>query len=270
MDWIELKNTVVNWILNKGIKLVVTLVLLFFIFRLANILGRKLEKKLPGNKKLDKTITKAIIHAGVIAIKILGVVAAISILGIDTSSITALIASIGVTAGLAINGALSNFAGGVLILITRPFKVDDYVRIDGQEGFVEDIRIITTKLRTRDNTVIYIPNSTASSTSVINYSEKRNRRVDLTYSISYGSDYKKAEQIILDIAAADKRILPKPEAPFARIVAHGQSSIDIACRVWVAGADYWDVYFDMNEKIKTAFDEAGIEIPFPQLDVHMK
>ena len=197
------------------------------------------------------------------------VIALIGYVGIDTSAITALIASLGVGVGLAINGTLSNLAGGILILITRPFKDDDYIDACGYSGTVEDIRICHTKLRTTDNKVIYLPNGKLSTSEIVNYSEKDLRRVDLTFSISYSDDFEKAKKVIEEVWNQNELILKDP-APSVRVSAQSASSIDLTAKVWCKNEDYWTVNFDMLEQVKTAFDQNGIQIPFNQLDVHIK
>lgn len=270
MNWDEIWQTILGWLKTDGIKIVLALIMLLVSFRVITIVARKMEKRAMNSKKpLDKTLTKTFLYVFKIVLKILVVVCLIGYLGIDTSGITALIASLGVCAGLAVNGALSNLAGGVLLIITRPFKVDDYIDACGVSGTVEDIRITQTRLRTGDNKVVYIPNGTLSSSTIINYSEKDLRRIDMTFSIGYGDDFEKAKEIILNIINEHDLALKDP-APLVRVSEHGASSINIVTRVWVKSADYWTVNFDILERVKKAFDEAGIEIPFNQLDVHVK
>ena len=207
-----------------------------------------------------------------IGAKIVVVICLIGYLGIDTSGLTALVTSLGVCAGLAVNGALSNLAGGILIIFTRPFKVDDYIEVDGSNnisGTVEDIQIVCTKLRTPDNKVIYVPNGALSNSNIINYSEKDTRRVDFNFSIAYENDFDKARLIITEICSSHALALSDP-APFVRMSEHGQSSINITARVWVKSEDYWTVKYDILENVKKAFDENNITIPYNQLDVHVK
>ena len=268
MDWQQLLNTVVNWATTSGLRLLIALVLLFISFKLVNFFSRKILA-VSEKKHLDKTISKTLAYLFKIGMKCLVAVCLIGFVGIDTSGITALIASLGVCAGLAVNGALSNLAGGVLLIITRPFRVDDYIEAQGYSGTVEDIHMTNTKLRTPDNKVVYIPNGALSSGNIVNYSEKDTRRVDLTFSISYADDFSKAKAIITDICDRHELILKDPTLT-VRVSAHSASSIDIVTRAWVKSDDYWTVYFDLLESVKTAFDEQGIEIPFNQLDVHVK
>ena len=268
MDWQALLNTIITWITSEGIKIVIALVLLFVSFKVINFIAKKLTKNAE-KKKLDKTISRTLIYVFKLGTKIVIAVCLVGYVGIDTSGLTALITSLGVCVGLAVNGALSNLAGGIMIILTRPFKIDDYIEACGHSGTVEEIRITQTKLITPDNKVVYIPNGTLSSSEIINYSEKDVRRVDNTFSIAYSNDFEKAKAIIGNICNSHELILKDP-APFIRVSAHSSSSIDIVVRVWVKSGDYWTVNFDLLEKVKEEFDANGIEIPFEQLDVHVK
>lgn len=272
MDWNKIKETVWGWLTTTGIKILVALLVLIVAFTLIDRIGKKIEKrgrKLEETKHADKTVYRTLGYIAKIGLKILVVLSLVAYLGIDTGAITALIASLGVGVGLAVNGTLSNLAGGMLLLFTRPFKDGDYIAANGYEGCVEDIFICNTKIRTNDNKIVYLPNGKLSTSEIVNYTEKNTRRVDLTYSISYADDFEKAEQIVKDVAAANPKILQEP-APKARITAHSASSIDLFCPVWCKTEDYWDVLFDMNEQVKKAFDLNGISIPFNQMDVHVK
>lgn len=268
MDWQALLNTVVGWLTNTGVKIVVSILILIISFKIINVISKKIEKKGDG-KKSDKTIMKTLGYIVKVGLKIVVVICLIGYLGIDTSGLTALVASLGVCVGLAVNGALSNLAGGVLIILTRPFKIDDYIEALGYSGTVVDIHITNTKLLTPDNKVVYLPNGTLANGEIVNYSEKDIRRVDFSFSIGYGDDFEKAKDIIKNICNEHELILKDP-APFVRVKEHGASSINITTRVWTKNADYWTVYFDLMESVKTAFDKEGIEIPFNQIDVHVK
>lgn len=272
LDWSALLDTVLSWCLNTGIKIVIALVILLISFRVITTVSRRIEKKSIAKGKFDKTLVKTLSYVGRVAAKVLVVICLIGYLGIDTSGLTALVTSLGVCAGLAVNGALSNLAGGVLIIFTRPFKIDDYIEVekDGISGTVEDIQIVFTKLRTPDNKVIYIPNGTLSNSSIINYSEKPQRRLDFTFSIAYENDFERARGYILDICKAHSLVLNDPESPLVRIDRHGESSIDFTARVWVKSEDYWTVKWDILEECKRVFDREGIEIPYNKLDVNLK
>lgn len=268
MDWQAILNSIVNWATTSGVKLIIALLILLVSFKVINAVAKKFAKRAE-KKGIDKTISRTLIYVFRLGMKILIAICLVGYVGIDTSGITALVTSIGVCVGLAVNGALSNLAGGVMLIITRPFKIDDYIEALGYSGTVEEIRITQTKLRTPDNKVVYVPNGTLSSAEIVNYSEKDVRRVENTFSIAYDCDFEKAKQIILDICNSHELVLQDP-APFVRVSNHGSSSIDIVTRVWTKSGDYWTVHFDLLEKVKVAFDENGIEIPFNQLDVNIK
>lgn len=257
-----------SWVLSTGIKIIVSLIVLMISFRIIKKLTRKITKK-GENGKYDKTITKTLAYVFSIGAKTIVLVSIVGYLGIDTSGITALIASLGVCIGLAVNGAVSNLAGGVIILVTRPFKVDDFIEAQGVSGTVEDIHMICTKIRTTDNKVIYVPNGALANDNIINYSEKETRRLELKFAIAYNADYEKAKALVWDLVTSHELTLDTP-APFVRMTAHGESSITLTARAWTKSSDYWTVNFDLLEAVKKAFDENGIEIPYNQLDVHVK
>lgn len=273
MSWQSFLITLQNWAVNVGVKLLISVVILIISFAVINKFSKMIERRgiaqqNQKKKKLDQTVYRTLSYVTKIGLKILVVLALIGYLGIDTSAVSALIASLGVGVGLAVNGTLSNLAGGILLLITRPFRDGDFISANGLEGTVEDIFICNTKVRTNDNKVIYMPNGKLSTSEIINYSEKPVRRVDLTYSISYSDDFEKAKELIRQVASANPLVLKDP-APNARITKHGDNSIDLFTTVWCKTEDYWSVFFDMNEQVKKTFDENGISIPFPQLDVHL-
>ena len=269
MEW--LKNTtdmIVAWATNTGLKLLIALILMYVSFKLINWFAKRVVKS--GDKKgLDKTIVKTLSYLIKIGGKVIVTVCLIAYVGIDTSAITAVIASLGVCIGLAVNGAVSNIAGGVLILITRPFKVDDFIEAQGISGTVTDIYLVSTKVVTGDNKVVHIPNGSLINGNIINYSEKELRRVDFTFSIAYNADFHKAKSIVEEVLKSHELVLDDP-APFVRMSKHASSSIDIVARGWVKSTDYWTVNFDVLESVKMEFDQNNIEIPFEQLDVHVK
>lgn len=202
-----------------------------------------------------------------ILLTILLIIAVIGKLGVETTSFAALLASAGVAVGMALSGNLQNFAGGLIVLLFRPFKVGDWIESQGVSGTVREIQIFHTILTTADNKVIYIPNGALSSGTVTNYSREDTRRVDWVIGVEYGENYDKVESSVRRILAADSRILNAP-APFVALHALDASSVNIVIRVWVKSSDYWGVYFDMNKTIYTVFNEEGIGFPFPQLTVH--
>ena len=189
-------------------------------------------------------------------------------LGIELTGFAALLASAGVAIGMALSGNLQNFAGGLIILIFRPYKVGDYIDSDmGASGTVKEIQIFHTILKTSDNKIIYAPNGNMSNSVVTNFSQQETRRVDFCFSMEYGEDFERVEKVLKEIIAADKRILADPE-PFIRLGEMAASSVDITVRVWVKSEDYWAVHFDMKKAVYTTFTQQGISIPFPQMVVH--
>ena len=264
----EFLGNAVSWVANVGVKIIIALVIMLISFKIITKLARKIEKL--GDKPTnDKTLMRVLAYIVSIGGKCLVAVCLVGYLGIDTSGITALITSLGVCFGLAVNGAVANIAGGVLILVTRPFRVDDYIEAQGVSGTVTDIHMVSTKIVTPDNKVIYLPNGALANGNIINYSEKDTRRVDLTFSIAYENNFEEAKAIINDVCAKHELIL-QDKGTTIRVAAHNQSSIDITTRVWTKSGDYWTVYFDLLEAIKTEFDAKGICIPYNQLDVHVK
>ena len=269
MDWNTVITNITEWGMNTGIKIVIAILILIVSFIIINFVAKRIRKKIEKSGKLDTTIGRVLVNAGKILAKCIVVICLVGYLGINTSALSALIASAGVCIGLAVNGALGNIAGGVLLLVTRPFKVDDFVEVAGHTGTVEDIRLCNTKIRTLDNKVVYIPNGTASTSSVTNYSEKDLRRVDIEFAISYDSDVEKAKALIAEVAAANEKVLTDPE-PFVRVLSYDANSVKLVSRSWVNSVDYWDVFFYLTETVRKSFDENGIKIPFNQVDVHIK
>lgn len=196
------------------------------------------------------------------------ILAVVQTLGINTSSFLAIFASAGLAIGMALSGTLQNFAGGVILLLLRPYKVGDYIEAQGQSGTVSSIGLFSTCLKTPDNQTIYVPNNAIATSIIDNYSQSETRRVDWTVTISYGDDVDVARREILAMLAADKRVLTET-APVVLVSTLGESSVKLSVRAWVANSDYWGLYFDMNEKIYKELPSKGIHFPFPQLDVHV-
>lgn len=264
----ELIQEVAVWLSTEGLKLLFGLIVLFIVFKIINLISKRFKKRME-KKNRDKTITVLGYKVIRYGLKGLAVLCLLGFVGIDTAGIGTVIGSLGVGVGLAVNGTLSNLAGGIVILIMRPFGIGDYIEAQGEGGTVEEIGIFYTQLVTPDNRVVYIPNGSLSNGSVINYSKKDLRRVDFTFSISYDEDFEKAKKVIREVIENTSNVLLDP-TPFIRVVSHGESTINISTRVWTKNANYWNVYFDMMEAIKKEFDSANIEIPYNQLDVHIK
>ena len=266
---VEIIEMVRNWAMTTGIKILAAILILLISFRIVTIISRRIEKKLEKTGKFDKTIIRTLSYAGRIVVKIVIATCLVGWLGVDTTGIAALIASLGVGVGLAVNGALSNFASGILLLVTRPFKVGDYIVAQGAEGIVEDIRIISTKIVTLDNKVVHLPNGALSSGNIANYSEKEVRRVDLDFSVA-GNDPELVRSLILGVCEADEKVLKEPST-FVRVTDYGAGNgVKVTMRAWCKTEQYWDTYFDLLNGVRKAFEENKIVIPFNQLDVHIK
>lgn len=268
MDFTTLFVNIGNWIVTEGLKALVAFIVLLILFKITNVICRKLAK-LMRKKKLDEAVVRVSETWARRGIKFVLFIVFIAYLGFETSSITAAIASLGVTIGLALQGSLSNIAGGIVLLVMHPYRVGDEIEIEGNTGTVEDIKLFYTYLRTSDNKLIVIPNSTAANDEIINYSTKPTRRVDLIFSISYDSDYETAKALIIDCVKGLGHALEDP-APFVGMEAHAQSSVDVIVKYWVPTDVYYDSKYMMREAVKLAFDANGIEIPYPQLEVHTK
>lgn len=275
MNWSEVWATLkpvaeqlAVWAANALIKIIIALIILVIAFKVINKIGRKIEKS--GEKpNHDKTLAKVFSHIFKIGFKSLVLVCLIGYLGIDTSGFTALFVSAGACIGLALNGALGNFAGGILIIFTRPFRVDDFIEAQGISGTVEEIRITSTKLRTPDNKVIYVPNGALSGGNIVNYSEKELRRVDVKFSVDYEADTEKAVSIIKGLINENDLIIRDP-APFCGVTAYEDSAIAITARVWAKNSDYWTVYGAILHGGVAELNKNGITIPYNILDVRVK
>ncbi len=262
-------ESVKNWSLTTGVKIVFAIIILLISFRIITVISRRIEKRLEKSGKFDKTLIRTLAYAGRIVLKIVIASCMVGYLGVDTSGIAALIASLGVGIGLAVNGALANFAGGVLLLVTRPFKVGDYISAQGIEGIVEDIKIVSTTVVTLDNKVVHLPNGALSSGNIVNFSEKELRRVDLNFSVA-GNDPELVKKLIEEVCAADEKVLKDP-AVFAKVTDYGAGNgVKVTLRAWTKTAQYWDTYFDVLNGVRVAFEKNNIVIPFNQLDVHIK
>ena len=234
-----------------------------FVIKLIN----KLIRRTLEHKNVDYTIQSFLKSFVSILLNVLLIITVISALGVNTTSFAALLASFGVAAGMALSGNLQNLAGGLIILLFKPFKVGDFVEAQGSMGTVKEIQIIHTILQTVDNKEIYLPNGSLSSGSITNYSKMGTRRVDFTVNVEYGTDVEKVMNALKAIAESDERILKDPE-PFYALSALAESSVNFTFRVWVNGADYWPVFFDLNKKIYEDFNRQAIKFPFPQLQIH--
>lgn len=250
-----------------GLKVIAAIVILIVGRWVAKAIEKLVLRVMTG-RHMDPTVTNFTGNLTYIAVLAFVVLAALGQLGVQTTSFIAVLGAAGLAIGLALQGSLSNFAAGFLLIIFHPFKVGDVIEGAGVVGVVEKIQIFTTQLLTPDNKTIIIPNSKLTNDNIVNWSAKGTRRVDLEVGIGYGDDIDKARDILTAIVAEDNRILKDPE-PTIAVSALGDSSVNFVVRPWVMAADFWGVYFELTEKIKKRFDAEGISIPYPQRDVHV-
>lgn len=265
-EW--LPDLVKTYVIPLGLKILAALVVL--------VLGRwiiKLVKKWMANGLMsrhgDASLHSFLSNLVSVVLYFFLIMSIVGILGINTSSLVALLASAGLAVGMSLGGTLQNFAGGVLIIMFRPFKVGDFIAAQGMEGKVNEIQIFNTHLLTTDNKEVILPNGALATGVMTNYSRQETRRVDWVFSIAYGDDYDKAKSVLNRLCTEDQRILKSPE-PFIQLIKLNNSSVDITVRAWVNSADYWAVFFSMNEKVYKTFATEDLNIPFPQMDVHLK
>lgn len=267
-------DTIMNWInensdliIHYAVQAVLALIIFFIGSRIAKFCEGLTEKAFD-KKKVDKAVgsfVASIVYAIVFAATIL---MALSQLGIETTSFIAILGAAGLAVGLALQGSLSNFASGVLIILLRPFKSGDYVEAGGKAGTVKKIEIFSTEMRTPDNKVILMPNSKIMGDAIINYSRESTRRIDLVIGVGYDADLKEAKAVLKSVLDKETRLLKDPAYTVA-VSELADSSVNFVVRPWVNSADYWPTYFDLMENIKIALDDANITIPFPQMDVHL-
>ncbi len=268
MDFEQILQNLVNGCVDLAWRLVGALV----VFLVGNIIVRFVVKRLKTGKwgsRMDPMIRSFVSSLTKIALYLILAVVVVSILGIETASIIAVIASAGAAIALGLQGSLSHLAGGVMLIIFRPFKIGDFVDVCGFSGTVTEVGIFYTEITTGDNRICEIPNGTLIGSSIVNYSIKDTRRVDLVFDVAYGTDVETAKQVILGEVAKLDAVLGDP-APFIRMTELGGSSLKITLRVWCNSADYWGVKFDLTEAVNKTFAEKGIEIPYQQIDVHVK
>jgi|TARA_R110000737_G_scaffold352064_1_gene396525 small conductance mechanosensitive channel len=255
-------------IINKSVNLLVAIAILVIGFWLAKFISKIIRK---GMKKgdLDAGLVSFISSLVGSILKVLVVITAMTQIGIEMTSFIAILGAAGLAIGLAFSGTLSNFAGGVMVLIFKPFKVGDFIQAQGELGVVNEIQIFNTYLMTTDNKTVIIPNGPLANGNIVNFTKADKRRVDFTFGIAYGDDYDVAKATLIKFFKDDKRILEDP-APFIGLGALADSSVNITVRAWTEVGDYWPVFFDLNERVYKEFGKEGLNFPFPQMDVHMQ
>ncbi len=260
-------DVAVQWLLNNYLSLVMALLIFFIGKWIANLIT-KAVRALMLKAKMEQILVSFLSRIVKSILIIFVVIAALTQLGVATTSLVAIIGAAGLAVGLALKDSLQNFASGVMLISFRPFKTGDFVEVAGVSGVVERIAIFSTTMRTGDNKEITVPNGAIYGGTIINYSARPTRRVDMVFGIGYDDDLKKAKSLIEKVLNEDDRILKDP-APVVAVSELADSSVNFIVRPWVNSADYWQVYWDTHEKIKLTFDENGISIPFPQMDVHV-
>jgi len=266
-DWAEVWTMIQTTGVDLGINVVSAIVIFFIGKWIVNLVVKGLLKAMQKGD-MDITLRRFVSNLARMLLMLFVIIAAIHQLGIQTASLIALLGAAGLAVGLALQGSLSNFAAGVLIVLFRPYKVGDWIEGGGVSGAVEEVQILTTVLKTGDNKRVIIPNSQIMGTTITNYSANETRRVDLVVGVSYSDDLDKVRRELESLVAADDRILKDPAVTIA-VSELADSSVNFVLRPWVNTADYWAVYFDLTERVKKRFDEVGISIPFPQRDIHV-
>lgn len=267
------ENWSFNWseLLDKGIEYGTNLVIAIAVLIIGMIIVKRITKtvsKVLYKRDFDKALQGFLVSLVSVSMKVLVVLTALSQLGVEMTSFIALLGAAGLAIGMAFSGTLGNFAGGVMLLIFRPYKIGDYIEAQGETGVVQQIQIFNTILLTVDNKTVIVPNGTMANGNITNYTEQKKRRVDFTVGIAYGDDYERAKSVLERFIAEDDKIL-KDEPNFIGLGTLADSSVNITLRVWSKTEDYWDVYFRMNERIYKEFGKEGLNIPFPQMDLHV-
>ncbi len=263
------KEEIIDSVVAVGIKVVIAAAILFIGLWITKFIVKKINKVLH-KREMDESLRGFLCSLTSVGMKALIIITAIGQLGIEMTSFVAILAAAGLAIGMAFSGTLSNFAGGVMLLIFRPFVVGDLILVQGEEGVVKEILIFNTILHTLDNKVIILANGAVANGTIVNYTKADKRRVDWVFGIGYGDDLKAARNLLEKFTSEDERIVSDPEAPLIVLGELGDSSVNITVRAWTKTENYWGVFFDMNERVYNEFEAAGLSIPFPQMDVHMK
>ena len=268
-DYNALMNNLIEQALWIGLKIILALAIYYVGKWITNWIIRILDRSFE-RRNVDLSLRNFLRSMIKVVMTILVILAAIQTLGVNTSSFLAIFASAGLAIGMALSGTLQNFAGGVILLLLRPYRIGDYITAQGQSGTVKSIGLFSTQLSTPDNRIIYVPNSAISTSIVDNYSQPTTRRVDWKVSISYGDDVDVARKEILAMLTADKRVLKEPAEPMVVLSELGNSAVILSVRAWAANDDYWTLYWEINERIYKELPQKGIHFAYSQMDVHIK
>ena len=259
--------------LGDAVWIVLKIVLALLIYAVGRWIIRRIVRVLDAvleRRQIDVSLRSFLRHTMRVVFSLLLILSVIQTLGVNVTSIIALFASATLAVGMALSGTAQNFAGGVMILLMKPYRIGDYISAQGQSGTVREIKLFSTVITTVDNQTIYIPNNSIATAIIDNYSTADVRRVDWTVGISYGDDVDTARRTILGMLAADPRVLREPAEPVVWVSALADSSVNLTVRVWTKNSDFWDVFFEYNERFYKELPAAGINFPFPQMDVHVK
>lgn len=257
-----------DYIMAHGTQIIIAIVVYLVGSQVIKAITRN-SKRLMEQREYDPTLTSWLQAMISIILKILLIISVLSMVGIEMTSFIAILGAAGLAIGLALQGTLANFAGGIMILVLKHFQVGDFIEGAGHSGTVKKIQIFNTVLHTPDNKVIIIPNGQLANNSVINYSKEETRRVDWTIGIAYGNDFDLAKKVLTELLEKDDRVLKDPPV-FIALAALADSSVNITVRAWVKASDYWPLFWDMNERVYKEFDNHNLEFPFPQMDVHIQ
>lgn len=268
MDLTKITEQITELTVSYGTKLIGAIAVWIIGGWILKLLAKKFKSVL-NKRNVDESLKPFLSSLVTNMLRALLVITILSMLGIEMTSFVAILGAAGLAVGLALSGTLQNFAGGVMILIFKPFKVGDLINAEGHEGIVAEIQIFNTILRTLDNKRIIIPNGGLANSSMVNYTAEKVRRVDWTIGIGYGDDVTKAKQVLENLCKADSRVLSEPHEVFVAVSELADSSVNFTVRAWVKTEDYWDVFFRLNEEVYKNFGKEGLNIPFPQMDVHV-
>ena len=257
-----------EWVITRGVNVFFGIIFLSIGWKVINKTLKRIRRILE-SKNADQTITRFLDNVMNVTLKTVLIIIILQYIGVNLTGLTTIVASAGVALSLALKGSLANLAGGVIILVARPFNVGDFIETTEHSGVVEKISIFYTYLVTFDNKQILIPNGMLTDSSIVNYSSKEIRRVDLTFSVAYEEDVIRVKNVLINILKKNELVLEEPEF-FVGISMHGDSAINFIVKAWCKTEDYWTVYYDLLETVKIKFDEEGISIPYPQMDLHVK